>query len=107
MGVMRNRMRQWYRTNRRRRESPTRDVPETAAFDRVEDDVTARLELDRVTRALSRLPEKMTAVVIYRIYEEHSSAETATRLGMTEGAVRVLLHRALARLREDLREERT
>lgn len=102
MGVLRNRLRQWFRTNRRRPETPSGDVPETVATDRTEDEVTARLELERVTRALSRLPERMTAVVVYRVYEGLSSTETAERLGMSEGAVRVALHRALGRLREDL-----
>jgi RNA polymerase sigma-70 factor (ECF subfamily) len=51
---------------------------------------------------LSRLSESARAVFVLRSVEELSTAETATALGIDEGAVKVRLHRARGRLRAAL-----
>lgn len=49
-------------------------------------------------RALARLPEEMRQVVVLRRVEGYSSKEVAEQLGKTDGAVRKIYSRAIARL---------
>ncbi|AXC50917.1 hypothetical protein DRW48_15635 [Paracoccus suum] len=55
---------------------------------------------DRVDaqRLLARLPPREAAILRATALEGHTAAEAGADLGMTEGAVRVALHRALRRL---------
>jgi RNA polymerase sigma-70 factor (ECF subfamily) len=55
-----------------------------------------------VRQALSRLRDEERLVVTCRYLMELSEAETAAALGIPPGTVKSRLHRALARLREDL-----
>jgi RNA polymerase sigma-70 factor (ECF subfamily) len=60
-------------------------------------------ERQRIVRdAISRLPEDYRIVVSLRDIEELATAEVAEILGVTEGAVRVRLHRARKALKEML-----
>ena len=54
----------------------------------------------RTAQALARLPPDARQVVVLRDLEGLSTKETAQVLGCSEGAVKVRLHRAHARLRE-------
>jgi RNA polymerase sigma-70 factor (ECF subfamily) len=54
----------------------------------------------RTARALTELPEDAREVVVLRDVQGLSTKETAEVLGISEGAVKVRLHRAHARLRE-------
>ncbi|MBS7537983.1 sigma-70 family RNA polymerase sigma factor [Ancylobacter lacus] len=58
-----------------------------------------------VERHLSRLPEKQRAVLSAIAVDGNSIGDTAARMGMTPGAVRVTLHRAFATLSARLRSE--
>jgi len=49
-------------------------------------------------RLLASLPERQRRIVEEISIEGHRAAEVAARLGMSEGAVRVALHRALKSL---------
>ncbi len=53
--------------------------------------------------AVQRLPEDRRRVVLLRFVNEMSTSEIAAILGRSEGAVRVLLHRALRSVADDLR----
>jgi RNA polymerase sigma-70 factor (ECF subfamily) len=55
-----------------------------------------------VRAALERLPERDREVLALRYLEQLSTAETAAVLGLSEGAIRVRVLRALRRLREIL-----
>ena len=57
---------------------------------------------DRVRAALARLSERDREVVVMRHLEQLSTAEVAAVLGISEGAVKVRLLRALERLRSRL-----
>jgi RNA polymerase sigma-70 factor (ECF subfamily) len=48
------------------------------------------------------LPEKQREIVVLRVVVGLSAEETADAVGSTPGAVRVVQHRALARLRKVL-----
>lgn len=58
-------------------------------------------DLEEVKKALQKIREEYREVIILRFVEEMSVKETAEILGKSEGAVRVLLHRAVAALKEE------
>jgi RNA polymerase sigma-70 factor (ECF subfamily) len=62
--------------------------------------VMVREELERVEAAFQDLSEEQRHVVTLAHVVGLSRAEIAVEIGKTEGAVRVILHRALARLSE-------
>jgi RNA polymerase sigma-70 factor (ECF subfamily) len=53
-------------------------------------------------RAVGRLPEERRQAVVMRFVDELSTAEIAGVLGRSEGAIRVLIHRALRAVARDL-----
>ncbi|MBI2888312.1 MAG: sigma-70 family RNA polymerase sigma factor [Candidatus Liptonbacteria bacterium] len=59
-----------------------------------------KLEVERVRHALRKLKPEYQDVVIMRFIEELSIKETASALGKTEGAVKLLQHRAMKTLQE-------
>lgn len=65
-----------------------------------EDRVTTADLAQRTARALAELPEEAREVVVLRDVQGLSTKETAELLGISEGAVKVRLHRAHVRLRE-------
>jgi RNA polymerase sigma-70 factor (ECF subfamily) len=80
-------------------------VPLDEAIDRASDagDPVAAAEQDQdrvvLRRALDALPADQREVLVWRFFAELSPAETAVLMGRSNGAVRVLQHRALAALR--------
>jgi RNA polymerase sigma-70 factor (ECF subfamily) len=60
--------------------------------------------LDRVRAAIQKLPERYRSVLTLHFQQGLSHEEMAQVLGLSRGALRVLLHRAVARLREEARE---
>jgi RNA polymerase sigma-70 factor (ECF subfamily) len=77
------------------------DSPDVlAAVDDTEGRVADREEARRVATAIGSLPDDARAVVVLRDVRGLSTKETAIALGISEGAVKVRLHRAHARLRE-------
>jgi RNA polymerase sigma-70 factor (ECF subfamily) len=68
----------------------------------VEGDVVRRDEAAAAWRAVGRLPGDRRRAVVLRFVDELSTAEIAGVLGRSEGAVRVLLHRALRTVARDL-----
>ena len=54
-----------------------------------------------VRRAVATLPRRQRAAVVFHYYLDLPLAEVAERMGTTVGAVKSLLHRAVARLRDD------
>ena len=68
----------------------------------VERNAATRDEAAAAWRAVGRLPADRRRAVVLRFVEEMSTAEIAGILGRSEGAVRVLLHRALRTVARDL-----
>lgn len=58
-----------------------------------------RLDDARLLRCLGRLPERERSVLVMTFYGEHQAQDVAAELGLSEGNVRVIRHRALERLR--------
>ena len=72
----------------------------------VEGGATARDEAAAAWLAIGRLPADRRRALVLRFVEEMSTAEIAGILGRSEGAVRVLIHRALRSVARDLGSER-
>jgi RNA polymerase sigma-70 factor, ECF subfamily len=68
----------------------------------VERSAATRDEAAAAWQAVGRLPADRRRAVVLRFVEEMSTAEIAGILGRSEGAVRVLLHRALRTVARDL-----
>ncbi|MEE6263481.1 SigE family RNA polymerase sigma factor [Plantactinospora sonchi] len=81
-----------------RRESLVADVPERAAPQGPEPDD------GELRRALRALPPRQRAVVVLRHYEDLSERQIAEALGCSVGTVKSQYSRALAKLRQTVRE---
>ena len=69
----------------------------------VEGGAALREESAAAWQAVGRLPADRRRALVLRFVEERSTAEIAGVLGRSEGAVRVLIHRALRTVARDLR----
>ncbi|MFJ4922241.1 SigE family RNA polymerase sigma factor [Streptomyces sp. NPDC088725] len=95
--VMINTRTEWWRA-RKLEEVPSEQLPEASVEDGTEQHADRALLMD----ILSVLAPKQRSVVVLRHWEQMSTEETAAALGMSAGTVKSTLHRALARLREEL-----
>lgn len=78
-----------------RREEPVAEPPDGAE----EAGGAEPLALDRLGRCLEGLTHRERAVVLMTFYEERRAAEIAAAIASSEANVRVIRHRAIARLR--------
>jgi RNA polymerase sigma-70 factor (ECF subfamily) len=86
-----------FKRQERRRRSLRETVLVPAAFEApVSDD---RLDLDRLETCVARLKERERMVVLLTFYAEKTASDVAGELGISEGNVRVIRHRALRHLR--------
>lgn len=100
--VMLNTRTQWWRS-RRLTEIPTETPPDVVGVD---DGFEQYADRSLLLDILGTLAPKQRSVVVLRHWEQLDTQETAATLGMSPGTVKSTLHRALARLREEL-DERT
>ena len=87
--------------NRKRKTESLDDEPVDASGDpgrQVSDYDSAA----RVRSLVAELPERQREVVLLRIFEDLSVAETAKAMGCREGTVKALLHKAKRRLKLDI-----
>ena len=66
----------------------------------------AHFDQRQLRKAILQLRSDQQQVILLRFVEGFRHAEIASSLGKSEGAIRVTLHRALARLRQILEKER-
>jgi len=71
-----------------------------------EEQIIAASETEALRAAIDRLTPDQREVVVMRFFEERSNAEVAALTGRTEGAVKVMQHRALGSLARFLGIER-
>jgi RNA polymerase sigma factor (sigma-70 family) len=86
-----------------RRNGRERDKRARAETTRMYEAVTHQPELDETWDLLRRLPERQRAALVLRFYEDMSEAEIARLLRCRPGTVKSLIHRGLARVRENMR----
>ncbi|HEY9373833.1 SigE family RNA polymerase sigma factor [Streptomyces sp.] len=96
--VMINTRTEWWRA-RKLEEVPTEQLPDHASIDDATEQHADRALLMDILKVLA---PKQRSVVVLRHWEQMSTEETAAALGMSTGTVKSTLHRALARLRQEL-----
>ncbi len=95
------------RRHARRHPATSLDAALPQAGGGVEAEAVRRAEASAAWSAVDRLPDDRRRAVTLRFVDEMSTAEIAGVLGRSEGAVRVLIHRALRSVaRQLLRNER-
>lgn len=77
------------------------------AADDVESTVVSRAELDRAWAAIELLPPDRRRALVLRFVNELPTSEIGRILGRSEGATRVLIHRSLQSVAEQLGRGRT
>jgi RNA polymerase sigma-70 factor (ECF subfamily) len=100
-GIAANKVAMTHRSAYRRREdlfdSPVERSDQSPG---PQDVAEGRDTMARVMRLLDDLPPQSREILLLRLAANLTTAETAQVLGMSEGAVRVAQHRAIARLRQ-------
>jgi len=101
--IARNVLANEHRHDRRRSVAPLEEALGVSAPDDIAEAAVAREAGSAAWQAVARLPDDRRRAVILRFVDEMSTSEIAAVLGRSEGAVRVLLHRALRSVAADLR----
>jgi RNA polymerase sigma-70 factor (ECF subfamily) len=89
-----------YRDRSRRPASPLEDTSELVASHTTEELVEGREELSRVLDGVQRLPDDRREALIMRFALGMDNREIARAMGRTDGATKVLIHRAIKQLEE-------
>ncbi|OGO28161.1 MAG: hypothetical protein A2136_08115 [Chloroflexi bacterium RBG_16_54_11] len=102
--IARNALVDHYRQNRRQDSKDPNDMDGYRAEGSVEpvDAVSSQMEHQTMLQVLYRLRPDYQTVLTLRFISELSPRETAQVMNRSEGAIRVLQHRALAALREEM-----
>lgn len=97
MGIARHACADWWR--RRRPEDPVAQTPDQAT-----EDLAARESVASLGGALSALSEREREAIALRFGAELSSQEIGDHLGISPTAARMLVHRAVTKLRREVRD---
>jgi RNA polymerase sigma-70 factor, ECF subfamily len=89
-----------YRDRSRRPTSPIDDTSELVASHTTEELVEGRDELARVLVGVQRLPDDRREALIMRFALGMDNREIARAMGRSDGATKVLIHRAIKQLEE-------
>jgi RNA polymerase sigma-70 factor (ECF subfamily) len=87
------------------RRSVTLYPPGDRELERATTDDDGHAEQDAAVARITRLPKAQAEIVLLRVLGGFSADEAAELTGRTAGAVRVIQHRALQRLAEELRRD--
>ncbi len=93
--ICRNALSNERRRVRRHPESPLELALDVQSTDDVAAEALQREQLDRAWQQIGRLPTDRRQALVLRFVEEMSTREIGEVLGRSEGATRVLIHRAL------------
>lgn len=94
-----------YRDRSRKPQSPLEAAGEFATVHDTEDLVESREELDQVFEKVAELSDDRREALIMRFALGMDNGEIARAMGKTEGATKVLLHRAIKQLEQALAED--
>jgi RNA polymerase sigma-70 factor (ECF subfamily) len=81
------------------------DEPASATLRPLDERIIRNEQLGDVRRAMESIPSNYREVIILRVILAMPTSVVADWMSLTEGATRVLLHRALASLRGRLQEQ--
>lgn len=87
-----------YRDRSRKPASPIEDTSDLAASHTTEELVEGREELSRVLEGVQQLPDDRREALIMRFALGMDNREIARAMGRTDGATKVLIHRAIKQL---------
>ena len=96
----------YYRDRSRRPQTAIDDADALSSPHTTESLVQDRDDLARILRGVQQLPDDRREALIMRFALGMDNREIARALGRSEGATKVLLHRAIKQLEERLREDR-
>ena len=94
----------WVR-RKRRKDVELQEAEIDASVDNPGPPIEPAEELGRVREALERLPERYQAVLVMHYQQGMAQEEIAEAMELSRGALRVLLHRAVMRLRHEVRRK--
>lgn len=100
--IARNQVIDHYRTQKKEISLEEIDLESLAGYSNPESRTDEKLELEKVRLALGQLKSDYQDVVIMRFVEELSLKETAAALQKSEGAIKIIQHRAIKELRKIL-----
>ena len=95
-----------YRDRSRKPQTYLDDSGPLPALHTTEDLVQGRDDLERILDGIQQLPDDRREALIMRFALGMDNREIARALGRSEGATKVLIHRAIKQLEERLKEER-
>ena len=95
----------YYRDRSRRPQTPLEDASLISAPHDTETLVESREELEEVLSGVASLPDDRREALIMRFALGMDNKEIARTLGRSEGATKVLIHRAIRQLEDRLKEE--
>jgi RNA polymerase sigma-70 factor (ECF subfamily) len=96
-----------YRDRSRRPQTAIDDTTVLTTAHTTEDLVEGRDELQRILAGIEHLPEDRREALIMRFSLGMDNREIARAMGRTDGATKVLIHRAIRQLEQIVREEQT
>lgn len=102
--IARNLVIDHYREKGRTQIVPADCVPIIDPRTDLEEEVLSRSDLDTIKLSLANLKENYQEIIIWHYIEDLSISEIARMLNKSEGAVRVVVHRALKALRNEVGE---
>jgi RNA polymerase sigma-70 factor (ECF subfamily) len=105
--ICRNTIANERRYARRHPAAPLDLATDIAAPDDPEAAAVSRDEVARAWRAVDGLPEERRQALVLRFVDEMSAREIGAVMGRSEGAVRVLIHRALRAVADELAGRRS
>ena len=89
-----------YRDRARRPQTPIEDTTTLTATHTTEDLVEGRDELSRILEGIEELPDDRREALIMRFALGMDNREIARAMGRSDGATKVLIHRAIRQLEE-------
>ena len=103
--IARNKIIDYYRSKRMPM-ADIEDVAETLAGpDDIAGELNVQLDFDRVKKSIKLLSSEYQDVILMRYMQDLSYEEIAKILGKSEGAIRILQHRAINNLKKIVMEE--
>jgi RNA polymerase sigma-70 factor, ECF subfamily len=95
----------YYRDRARKPQTQLEDAAVVSATHDTEDLVEGRQELQDVLEGVSKLPDDRREALIMRFALGMDNREIARALDRSEGATKVLIHRAIKQLEQSLKED--
>jgi RNA polymerase sigma-70 factor (ECF subfamily) len=95
----------YYRDRSRRPQTQLEDAAVVSAPHDTEELVEGREEVVQVLEGVSRLPDDRREALIMRFALDMDNREIARALGRSDGATKVLIHRAIKQLEQEIKEE--